>query len=445
MPWCRSVDNQGIDGVALGTTTALAIATTLLFGLLPALHFAGTGRQRHADTRAIGPARLRTRHVLVALEVAISVVLLVAAGVLLQNLRALHQAPHGYSTSQVTVMRMRFVPNGTAGPTGLTYERYLEQVSAVPGVEAAAIADAPLAGGAGVEFAIGGRGDDAATLSRQLASYRIVSPDYFSVLRIPFVEGRPFRSGDRVGQPPVAIINERMAREYWPGQSAIGQQLRSGAGPRTASMTIVGVVGDVRPRWLLEPTPQIYVSYLQQSEPSVTVMVRMAAGLPVSLAAIKQALQTISPLQPVFDVRPMDEIVAQPLLRPETIAGLLGMFALVALVVSTMGIYTVVVYLTSRRFKEIAVRRAMGATASDVLALLAGPTALWTVAGLAAGMLGAFAAAGALRATVLRTASLDPLMIGIIAIVYIAIVAPAVCIPAARAVRFDPSAVLRSE
>ena len=435
-----------VDSIALVSAVALTFATTLLFGVFPALLFAGGGRNATNGGRTIGPSRLRTRHALVAFEVAISVVFLVAAVLLLQSLRALHRAPDGYSPADVTVMRMRFVPAGTApGPTGLTYERYLERIAAVPGVHAAAIADAPLSGGAGVEFAIGGRPDDAATLSRQLASYRIVSPDYFAVLQIPLLEGRTFRSSDRTGQPAVAIINEQMAREFWPGQSAIGQQLRSGNGPRAASMTVVGVVGNVRPRWLLAPTPQIYVSYLQQSEPSVAVLIRAAAGARLSMPAVKQAIRDVAPQQPVFDIRSMDAIVALPLTQPGMVTRLLTMFALTALILSTMGIYTIVVYLTSRRFKEIAVRRAMGATSSNIMGLLAGPTASWTLAGLAAGVVGAVAIAGTLRATILRTAAIDPVTVGLIAVIYVAIVAPAVLIPAAKALRLDPSAVLRTE
>ena len=436
----------GIDSIALVSAIGLAFATTLFFGVFPALLFAAGGRRTTNDGRTIGPSRLRMRHALVAFEVAISVIFLVAAVLLLQSLRALHQAPDGYSPADVTVMRMRFVPAGAApGPTGLTYERYLERIAAVPGVDAAAIADAPLSGGAGLEFAIGGRPDDAATLSRQLASYRIISPDYFSVLRIPLIEGRTFRSSDRTGQPSVAIVNEWMAREFWPGQSAIGQQVRTGGGPRAALMTVVGVVGDVRPRWLLAATPQIYVSYLQQSEPSVTVLVRAAAGARPSMPAVKQAIWDVGPQQPVFDIRPMDAIIAQPLTQPGMITRLLAMFALTALTLSTTGIYTVVVYLTSRRFKEIAVRRAMGATPSNVMRLLAGPTAAWTLTGLAVGMVGAVAVAGTLRATVLRTAAIDPMTLGVIAVAYFAIVTPAVLIPAAKALRMDPSTVLRTE
>ena len=163
------------------------------------------------------------------------------------------------------------------------------------------------------------------------------------------------------------------------------------------------------------------------------------------MPAVKQAIWDVGPQQPVFDIRPMDAIIAQPLTQPGMITRLLAMFALTALILSTTGIYTVVVYLTSRRFKEIAVRRAMGATPSNVMRLLAGPTAAWTLTGLAVGMVGAVAVAGTLRATVLRTAAIDPMTLGVIAVAYFAIVTPAVLIPAAKALRMDPSTVLRTE
>src|SRR5262249_52382134 len=152
---------------------------------------------------------------------------------------------------------------------------------------------------------IEGRADDSTTLSNQPATYRIVSPQYFSVLRIPVREGRVFSQADAIGRPPVAIISEDMARQYWPGQSPLGRRIRAGQGPRSAVMTIVGVVGSVRPTVQLEITPQIYVSYLQQNEPNVNLLVRSSSGASIAAEALKRAVWEVDPSQPVFNIQPL--------------------------------------------------------------------------------------------------------------------------------------------
>src|SRR4029434_6950468 len=145
-----------------------------------------------------------------------------------------------------------------------------------PGVERAAVADGPLPGTASSEFSIISRADDAATLSRQRASWRIISPAYFDVLRIPIVAGRAFTDSDTLDRQRVAIVNEEMVRRFWPAQDPIGQRIRSGNGPRSAVTTIVGVIGNVRPVSLREVAPQVYVPDLQQSEPNLRLLIRCA-------------------------------------------------------------------------------------------------------------------------------------------------------------------------
>ena len=198
----------------------MGLIVALGCGLFPAMHVARRAAPA-AIGRTTGGTRSRTRHALIALEVALSVVLLVCAGLLVDSLRQLQNAPRGYTVDDVTVIRMRAAGNAPGG-TGLTYQRYLAQIVAVPGVAGAAVADAPLPGTAGVEFAIVGRSDDAATLTQQRASWRIVSPAYFGVLGIPIVAGRSFAEDDTTNRPAVAVINADMARRFWPGQVPIG-------------------------------------------------------------------------------------------------------------------------------------------------------------------------------------------------------------------------------
>lgn len=437
------VAGVGMNTAVMAFTMTVAIVITLACGLFPAMHVARRASVGHL-ARTTGTARSRTRHALIAVEVAISALLLVCAGLLVENLRQLDSAPRGYSSDDVTLMRMREARRESPG-SGVIYRRYLEQIAAIPGVARAAVADAPLPGSAGAEFSIIGRADDAATLSHQRASWRIVSSGYFDVLRIPIVTGRAFTDSDTADRQRVAIVNEELVRRFFSGQDPIGQQIRSGIGPRSAVTTIVGVAGNVRPVAMREVTPQIYVSYLQQSEPNITLFVRSAPGLTVSPESVKQAIWSVVPEQPLFDIGPMAEATERSMAEPRLITRLLGGLAFLALLMSTLGVYTVISYLTARRTKEVALRRAIGADARHVLQLLAIPTLTWTLAGLTIGIVAAIAAAGVLRSTVLRTTELDVLTVAGIGMVYLLIVAIAVAVPAVRALRIHPAGVLRAE
>jgi putative ABC transport system permease protein len=436
-----------VNGSVVGFAAAVGAVVTLACGLLPAIHFsrriaasAGGG-----SVWTIGVVRARTRQVLTGIEVAVSIVLFLCAGLLVQGMRELRDAPRGYSSEDVTVARLRMAGPPVAGGSGALYRRYLERLSAVPGVAGAAIADGVVQGYGGIEFGIVGRARDGATLAQQRASWRIVSPDYFSVLRIPLVAGRAFTDGDDLDRTRVAIINAEMARRFWPNASPLGQQIQSGAGPRASVMTVVGVVGDVRPVLRQSVEPQIYVSYLQQSEPNGVLLVRSVPGRTVPIADIKRAIWSVLPEQPLFDVRPMAAVVDQALTQPRTVARLLGALALLAVLMSAMGVYTIVAYLTERRTKEIALRRAIGAEASDVVRLLAGRTMLSASIGILVGIAGTVVAAKLLRAVVLNSARLDVTTAVWVALVYIAVVAIAVAVPAWRALRIEPAGVLRAD
>lgn len=435
-----------LDRTVIVFAGGVALATTLLCGLLPAIHFSRGDGHARLDTRGATRSRTRLRQVLIALEAAVSVMLLVSAGLLIRSIRDLQAAPHGYEADDVTVMQMRGMGGGpgAAEPIGAVYQRYLDRIAAVPDVQAAAVASTPIASGAGVEFSIESRGSDAATLSRQQASYQIVSLDYFSVLGIPLRQGRTFGRDDATGRPPVAMVNEEMARRFWPGASPIGREIRAGQGPRAATMTIVGVVGNVRPMFQRGDVPQIYVPSLQQSEPSIFLLVRHGPR-PASIEAVKQAIWSVQPQQAVFSIRPLTEIASAPIQDQRVVATLLGSFAALALIMSCAGIYGVVSYLTSRRVKEMAIRQAMGATKRDVVGLLAGQTFGWTIAGLLAGVGGAVAASGALRAAVGNVGQLTATTVIGVAAVYLVVAALAMSVPAIRALRLHPSSALRAE
>jgi len=325
--------------------------------------------------------------------------------------------------------------------TGDLYARYLDRIAQIPGVASAAVADGPLAGAGGIEFTIPGRQNG----PQQLTSYRIVSPGYFSTLQIPVLDGRVFSAEDTIGHTPVAIINEELARRYWPGESPIGRTIRTGPGPRLATMTIIGVVGNVRPVLLAASSPQLYVSSLQQSEPSIVMLVRKSPGATVSADAIKQAVWSVVPEQPLFDIRTMNDLVDRQFAEPRAVGRLLAAFATLGLAMSTMGIYMIVTYLTSRRSKEVALRRAVGAQPGDVLSLLAGQTLRWSIGGLAIGIIAAIAASRALRSTLIGVMALEPQTVIAMSAFYLIVIVVAMAVPILRAMRLDPAVVLRAE
>jgi putative ABC transport system permease protein len=443
-------DQISINPAVVGFTIGVAATVTLACGLLPAIHVS-RGRFIADTTRLAGAARSRTRHVMITAQVALATVLLISAGLLVQGLQHLQNLPRGYNADAVTVMRMRVAGRVGQGGTGATYQEYLRQVAAIPGVAHAAMTDAPLPGFAGVEFAIIGRPDDAATLTLQRASWRIVSGSYFELLDIPIMTGRSFEDADSASSAPVTIINEEMARRFWPDQNPIGQQIRTGVGPRSRVATIIGIAGNVRPPLQLETVPQLYMSYLQQSEPNITLLVRPSIGMTVSADSIKRAVWSVVPEQPLYDIQPFENAIARSMATPRLLTRLLGSFATLALMMSTLGVYTIVSYLTARRSKEVALRRAIGATPQDVLRLLGLPTLRWTVVGLTVGLV---AAVGATRVLSSMAGQFNmppgailmaPSMVVLTSVLYMIVVGAAVLVPATRALRIQPGTILRAE
>lgn len=441
-PGLRVLGQIEVDLPVLLFTAVVAVTTLGLCGLVPGLRFSRGLAHGTLGSRGVS-SRGRSRQIFIGIEVALSLVLLVQAGVLVRSLQVLQRQQAGFSADAVTVMRMRGMGGG--GALGDPFPRYLARIGTLPGIQAAALTSAILPGRPGTPFTVIGRADDPAAITRQSASYQIVSPGYFSVLQIPIREGRVFSDDDTAGRPAVAIVNEALARQYWPGETAVGRQIHSGVGPREATMTVVGVVGNVRPVFQTGDVPQIYVSYRQQSEPNVALMVRTRADAPVPIRGVKDAIWSIEPRQAVFSIRTLPDILSQSLQGQRIIAALIGAFALLAFVMSVAGIFTVVSYLTSRRVREVALRRAIGASDFDVLRLLGAQTLRWVIAGMFVGATGAVLAERALRAAVAGVVQLDASIMTVVGGAYLLIVGVAMMLPARRALRVDPATTLRAE
>jgi putative ABC transport system permease protein len=430
--------------VALFTIGTAAVVASLC-NLVALVRWARPAPLHALATRELAPPT-RARYVLLAGQVAVAVTFLAITGLLVHSITRLNAGDRGYTTDDVISLRLRAVARLQGPAVGEMYRRYLERLRAIPDIEAVAIANAQLPLFPSTNFAVDGGRADAATLSAQRAAYTIISPDYFKTLGIPVRSGRTFTDDDRAGRPPVAIVNEELAHTFWPGQQVIGRQVRAGEGPRSALMTIVGVVGNVRPAMQLEPIPQVYVSLLQQPEPIVTMLIRSRQGRPVPLESIKQAVWSVTPDQPLFDVRLLSEWLTTFTAEPRrSLAVLLGSGALLAVFISGAGMFTLVTYVTVRRRREIALRRAIGAGVRDVVRLVSAPTIRWTCVGLLVGLVAATSGSGILRANFAGVAPTEPALLAIVSALYLAIGCAAVWAPALSALRDDPAEILRSE
>jgi predicted permease len=428
------------DATVLAFTLGLATLTAILFGLLPALAGSGPARQRLLFR---GPrAWNQSRYALVALEVALSMVLLASAAVLLRGLLHMSNAPRGYSPDDVTVMQLRLTQprrEAQANPS-VQYEQYLARIREIPGVDAAAVLGGQAVPLTDVDFVIDAHAGDANALARQ-TSRSIVSPDYFRALRIPLVQGRTFTAADTPDRPAVVIVNQALAERLWPNDGAVGKQLRL---PRPT--TIVGVVGSTRMRSMAtDMAPQIYVPSLQVWEPNASIVVRTVAGTEAPIQAIKQAVWSVDPQQAVFNIRSLRQMLSRSVAEPRFRTWLLGCFAALALVLSAAGIFGLVSYLVSRRTREIAIRMAVGARPRDVYWIISRQTLASVCTGLVAGLAGAVAANRALSSGLQGIGPLDVPTLAAVSVAYLVIALAATYIPARRAFGLDAMRALKSD
>src|SRR6185503_14577794 len=235
------VSDIAVDAGMVLFLLTVTLASGVACSLAPALRFARTDVVQGFNTRGASAHRSRLRQAFITAEVAMSLVLLVGAGLLLSSLLALQREQGGFSTDRVTSMRIRGMDSG--GTTGEVYGRYLQEIARVPGVDAVGMASSVMPGRPGTAFTIEGASGTAADLARQRASYQIVSSGYFATLGIPLETGRFFNEDDAAGRPPVAVVNREMARRFWPDGNPVGRRIRAGDGPRNATMTVIGIAG----------------------------------------------------------------------------------------------------------------------------------------------------------------------------------------------------------
>ena len=452
------LEGVSLDRVVLGFTLLVSMASGLIFGLIPALQTAkpDTSEMLKEGGRGSsgGPARHRARALLVVSEVSLALVLLIGAGLMMKSFFRLLDADPGFSSDRVLVMAVSLPEARYDQPakSRAFFEQVRERLDGTPGIEARGITT-PLLGGWQTGFRVEGQPEPPPGQGPSTDIAR-VGGDFFQVMGIRLIRGRYFTEQDREGQPLVCIVDETMARTYWPGEDPIGKRLHLGGGghdqPEKPWLTVVGVVAHVKNYGVdQESRVETYVPALQDPIGFAVVVVKTSAETAGVTAAVRAAVQAVDKDVPVFSVRPLSEIVADSRAPKRLSAQLLAGFAALALLLAAIGIYGVMSYSVTQQTREIGIRVALGAQRRDILKMVVGQgmalAAIGVALGLALALSLAFGLTEALRTILFRVSRTDPPTYALVPVVLTLVALVACYVPARRALRIDPMRALRCE
>jgi putative ABC transport system permease protein len=444
-----------LDARALVFTVASTLVTSILCGLAPALD---TSRAKLTDAlkedeRGGGVPR-RLFKSLVVIEIALAVLLLAAAGLLLDNIVKMQRLRQGFNTEGVVTFWVRPPTSRyavTEGPA--IVERLLTRVEQVPGVDSAAVNRCtPFTGCSRTTLFFSDRPNDPG--HPIVVGRHYTSADYFKTLGIPLLAGRVLTGSDRAGRPPVTVINESARRRFWPGENPLGKRVWFGGttGPfadPAHAVEIVGIVGDVKYEAVDWPNatgrPEFYTSYLQFSYPDTMVIVKTRGSISSLVSDLRRAVASVDPGLPIYDVLTLDDRIAGALARPRFNATIVSGFAVVALLIAALGVYGMLSYSVTCRRREIGVRLAIGAAPPRIIKVILAEGLRLAIGGIIIGVGAALAAARLTRSLVVDVSPSDPRILGAVGVTMLVVAGLAALIPARRASAVDPVVVLRQE
>jgi predicted permease len=437
-----------VDGNVLLFALAASIFTGILFGLAPAVTVTRSdlaeGLKEGAQVASPGGRRGWLRGALAVSELSLALVLLIGAGLLIKSFYRLLQVNPGFAPERVLTMDLSLTD--TRYPSRQQKSEFFSQVlgrvESLPGVRSAALADSlPLSPYQGFLMMSPNQLLPRAALSSSttvMVSRLEVSPGYFSTLRIPVLQGRTFTDHDDERAPKVAVVNEAVARQFWPAEDPIGKQL--------ANLTVVGVVGNARHEGLSQETEaEFYVPYLQSPANSMQLAVRTAADPDSMVSAVRAGIGDVDPDQPLYHVSTLQQVLSESLAPRRFNMLLLGIFAGIALALATVGIYGVMAFSVTERTHEIGIRMALGAERGNVLRLIVRQGLRLTLLGVILGIAGAWALTSFLASFLFGIAPRDPATFALVSVALVAVSILACYIPARRATRVDPMVALRYE
>jgi len=442
------------DTRALLFTLAISLAAGILFGLVPLWE---AGRRDVYETIKSGAAgssgtvRQRARSVLVAVEMALSTALLVGAGLLLSSFTRLSHTSAGLQPENVTAFQLSLSDTAYATPAARAAfgEQLMERVQSLPGVQSIGLVHPLPLSGFGNQIGIVPAGKVVTGLQDvTTVDYIRATPDYFRAVEIRLAAGRTFTSRDREGAPPVCIVDQTLARQFFPNESAVGKRLISNPlhGAHSGTFEIVGVVGHVKSYGVDQPSRvEVYVPYAQSPSGGMTLMVKSALAPGALVPAIRQELRQIDANQPFSNVVPMTQVVAETTAQQRLSATVVSVFAGAALLLAAVGLYGVVSYSVTQRTREFGVRIALGASTRNVLGLVLRQGAVMAASGVCAGLVAAVLLTRRMSASLFGVSALDPLTFSAVTLLLGLVAIVASYVPARRATRVDPVTALRSE
>jgi putative ABC transport system permease protein len=446
----------GVSRTVFLFTLAVSVVTGIVFGLAPALQASkpdlNEGLKESGRGSSGGPRRHRVRAALVVTEIALSLVLLVGAGLMIRSFARLVAVDPGFKSDNVLTAFVSLpVPKypQLQAQVGF-FDRLIERLQTLPSVTAAGVvSDLPLFGGSSTGFAVDGPPEPLPG-QRPMTDYRMITPDYFTAMGMKLVKGRAFSRHDTGDAPGVVIINETMAKRFFAGEEPVGKRIGLSGNP-VDWREIVGVVADIRNYGLdMDVKPEAYVP-LQQSAPeylsnvasAMNVIVRSSNDASTLASTLREQVQALDKDQPVSEIKTMEWYLADSMAQRRFNMLLLGAFAGLALVLAAVGIYGVIAYTVEQRTHEMGIRIALGARGGDILKLVFGNAMVTTLAGIVIGLAAAFGLTRLLRSLLYQVTATDPFVFVVIPTLLLAVAVVATYIPARRAMKVDPVTALR--